>query len=417
MSLPTPERPALRPVEIVPVRTEHGSAVAMHDPQQIAPQPLVLSTGAVLVLEQLDGEHTLRDAQAEICRRTGHIVPMEQIENLVRALDEHLFLDSPRFAEASRALRDAFLGSPTRPATVAGNGYPAEPDKLRPFLDALFVGPGRPGLPERQPGRGDLRALVAPHIDLRRGGACFAHAYKALAEGSDADLFVILGIGHFGDARPYTLTQKAFETPLGLVPTDRDTVARLAELAPPDALGDEMGHRTEHSVEFAALFLRYLYPDRDDLAIVPVLCASFHPFVADNRRPIDQPEIRGFIDALRRVIAESGRKVCLIASVDLSHVGRRFGDERPADSALLRSVETHDRELLEAVAARDADALFRLIQQDQDSKHVCGTPAMYTLLHLLDGNESAALLRYEQSPEPEMQSAVTFAAMTFAAPE
>jgi len=414
-----PERPRLRPVEPYPIQTEQGMAFALHDREQVAPGPLLISPGALLVLQHLDGTRTLRDVQAGILRVTGSIVPLAQIEHLVRVLDEQLYLDGPRYADAVAAIRQTFLANPTRPAAFAGSAYPADPNDLRAFLDGLFIGPGAPGLPDRRGASGDtarraMKALVAPHIDLRRGGAAFAHAYRALAERSDADLFVILGIAHAGDGRPYTLTGKDFDTPLGVVRTERAFVARLAELTPSGALGDELAHRTEHSVEFQVVLLRHLLPECEDLAIVPILCGSFRQALIDGRPPREQAEVRGFIDALRRAIEEAGRKVAIIAAVDLAHVGRRFGDAEPANAATLRLVEAEDRAMLETVAACDADAFYRSIRKDLDRRHVCGYPALYTMLCLLDGAATGTLLSYDQSPEPEMASAVTFASMIFA---
>jgi len=411
-----PERPRLRPVEIVPVEAEGGVNFALSDPQHVAAHPVVVSTGAVLVLQLLDGEHTLRDVQASIFRATGQLFPMVQIESLVEALDDQLFLDGPQFQAAYRAMREEFLSRRTRPCVLAGASYPADPRELREFLDGLFSEPEGPGLPRHGSGPTDLKALIAPHIDLRRGGNCFAHAYKSLAERSDAEVFVILGIAHYGDGKPYTLTEKDFETPLGVLPTEKAMVARLRELAPPEVLGDEYGHRNEHSIEFQAVLLRYLYPDRSDLSILPILCGSLYESLIENRPPIERPDVRGFVEALRRVIEESGKRTCIISAVDLAHVGKRFGDRQAPDERLLRWVEREDRAMLDSVAALDSDAFFRSLQKDHDRRHVCGYPAIYTMLALFDGEGSPSkgtLVRYEQSPEEETQSAVTFSSMIF----
>ncbi len=115
-----PERPRLRPVEIVPVGPGGSPGFVLSDPGRVAPQPMVLSPGALFVLRSADGEHTLREMQADVARATGRIVPFEQIENLLQALDEQLYLDSPRFDAAYRVMREEYLSLPRRPAVLAG---------------------------------------------------------------------------------------------------------------------------------------------------------------------------------------------------------------------------------------------------------------------------------------------------------
>jgi len=50
---------------------------------------------------------------------------------------------------------------------------------------------------------------------VKSNGPCYAHAYKALAEGGDADLFVIFGTGHQLAQPPFVMTEKDYQTPLG----------------------------------------------------------------------------------------------------------------------------------------------------------------------------------------------------------
>ena len=69
---------------------------------------------------------------------------------------------------------------------------------------------------------------------------------------------MILGVAHQYCQRRFALTRKDFETPLGLVPTDREYVDQIAALAGRDLFEDELSHRTEHSIEFQVVFLQYV---------------------------------------------------------------------------------------------------------------------------------------------------------------
>ena len=417
MSLDGTEKPILRGVDSYPVELDDGGVgIVLHDPLQIAENPIVVTTGALLILEKLDGEHTLRDVQSEIFKGTGYLPPLDQITALVAKLDEECYLEGDTFQERYAKVREEFLAVPTRPSILAGTAVPDDPSELRRLLDDLYAGDSGPGAPGSRPEDAHIEAIVAPHIDLHRGGHAFAQAYKALAEGSDAEVFVVLGVAHFGNGHPFMVTDKDFETPLGTMPAEKDMVARLKELAPADAFGDEFTHKREHSVEFQALFLRHLFPKRTDVSIVPILCGAMYESLMTGLTPMEDEEVSGFVEALAQVINESGKRVCIIAGVDLAHVGPRFGDTEPVNADVLAGVKAADSVLIEAVAERDADGLFRHVQKDRNARNICGYPALYTMLNVLDqlGTDAKGrLLGYEQSTESETQSVVTFCSMAF----
>ena len=96
----------------------------------------------------------------------------------------------------------------------------------------------------------------------------------------------------------------------------------------------------------------------------------------------------------------------ILASADLAHVGPRFGDSRPMTPGQLREVADADREMLAAVEAGDAEALFRAVARDGDRRRICGLPPIYAMLRILAGTQGR-LLRYSLWPDP--QGTVTFA--------
>ena len=266
---------------------------------------------------------------------------------------------------------------------------------------------------------------------LRRGGTCYAHAYKYVAEESDADLFVIFGVNHFGSNGFFNLTRKHFEIPLGLLETDTVFIDALAEdyvrfahrrlrLTGDDLFADEFAHKQEHSIEFQVIFLQYLLAKSLSLSeakerpikIVPILCSSFHEIIAQGIPPSEVEQVKNFIQSLRRTISESKHKICLIAGVDLSHVGRRFGDKGTLTSILLNQIKSEDLQMLQTVETLDAEGFYKSIQKDNDRRNICGLPAIYTMLNVLNASEGK-LIKYDQSVEREAQSVVSYASMCF----
>lgn len=125
--------------------------------------------------------------------------------------------------------------------------------------------------------------------------------------------------------------------PLGPVTTDRAFVNALQANCGHDLFADEMLHRTEHSLEFQMLFLKYSLADRQDFTVVPILVSSFHHMIMTWTPPTETPRVTDFLAALRKTIADDGRAVYVVAGVDFAHVGRKFGDQGELTQDILDS--------------------------------------------------------------------------------
>ena len=383
--------------------------VVLRDPAGYTASVLMLPAPLVEIVALFDGQRSLLDIQAELTRRHGEIVPRADIERLIATLDEHGFMDGARFAELRAAIDGGFLASPTRPAVHAGGAYSADVAELRAAMDGFFALPAGPGPIAARAGTG-VAAVVAPHIDYHRGGPAYAWAYRDVAERCDADLFIIVGTCHAGMTHPFALTGKDYETPFGPAVVDRDFVERLVGRAQQECFAAEGAHRTEHSIEFQAVFLRYLYADRRDFTIVPILASFAHEALVHGQDVEQDRAVRRFLDALGETIATSGRRVALIAGADLAHVGPRFGDPAPIEAAERQRIEQEDRAMLDAVVAGDARGFFASVAGDGDRRRICGLSPIYAVLRML-GGRPGVLRHYGQSPDP--QGVVSYASVVF----
>ena len=104
--------------------------------------------------------------------------------------------------------------------------------------------------------------------------------------------------------------------------------------------------------------LRHIVGRRRPFAILPVLASYLHEALWTAADPEADPRVPRFVDALRETMAASSRRVCLVAGVDLAHVGPRFGDREPNTEASLARVERDDRAMLESVVGVDAAGFF-----------------------------------------------------------
>jgi len=403
------ERPKLRRVDIVPVPFNGRPHLLLRDPLGLTDQVLLVPVQVGTLLALLDGTRTLREIQVDLMRLTGELVMSDQIEGLLRQLDECFLLDNDRFREALRAAVEAFRKSPHRPPALAGSSYPSDANALREFLDQFFEPPRGPGRPKGQRYDRPLKAIVAPHIDFIRGGFTYAWAYKDLAEAPPPALFVILGIAHYPTQQLFVATTKDFLTPLGCARTEVVFVEALQRRCSFDLLADEYVHRTEHSVELQVVWLQHLF---GDVRIVPLLCAGFEHLVEPLASPMSLLPVREFVEALQATLDEWHEAVTIVASVDLSHIGLRFGDRQPITPMVLRWLEGEDKAFLERVAEGDAEGMFAALYADRNRRRVDAYPALYVLLKAL-GAPKGKVRHYDQSVEGRNESVVTFGAVVF----
>jgi AmmeMemoRadiSam system protein B len=395
-------------VEVFPARVSGHEVLCLRDPQQYCEAVVYVPAQAASILGLFDGQHSLLDIQAAFARRFGSLLFREQLLEVIQSLDEHLLLDSPRFAARRAEVEEGFRRARSRTAWLAGRSYSLEPGALRQQLDGYFTAAEGPGATPPSPSAAGLVGLVVPHIDFTRGGPCYGWGYRELEGAPPVDRWVILGTVHAAIERAFALTRKDFETPLGIVQIDQEFLDRLLAVGGSLYLEDELAHRGEHSIEFQAVFLRHRTPSASPVRIVPILCGSLHRFVEDRRSPGQEQGIQRFVAALRDTMATLGGRTVVVASADLAHVGPRFGDSRPITPGQLREVEDADREMLAAVESGDAEAVFHAVARDGDRRRICGLPPIYTAMRILPG-AWGRLLRYTQWPDP--QGTVTFAAV------
>lgn len=405
--------PALRPVETFVVEHDGAPHFCLYDPTGYIEEQLLLSPHAFLVASCLDGESDAEAVQRTFAEHSGGItVPADQIEKVVAYLDDSGFLLSSRFDEIRSQVEATFRDAPVRPLTLAGKSYPEGPAELRAFIDGFFTTEGGPGaLPEPGPPKAaPLRALIAPHIDFTRGAAAYAHAYAKLYAAGKPNTVFLFGVAHAGAPAPFVITRKAFETPFGTLEVDQAAVDAIETACAWEPCAFEIAHRKEHSLEFQAVMLAYLYGT--GVKIVPILCGSLIEELEDENPAQAGPAAR-FLEACRAYAAPPKRRITTIAGADLAHVGRRFGDMFDIDDEVIADVRARDLEDLEHVNAVDPLAWYASVMQDGNERKVCGLACIYSTLKTIEGSGARGeLLHYGYAPDPA-GGIVSFASVQF----
>jgi MEMO1 family protein len=404
--------PKLRNIDVFPAEVSGQKIICLRDPLHLAEKIFFIPYSLLSLIRLFDGRHSIIDIQVECMRQYGELIYKEKIQELVDQLEEFFLLDSERFRQVEGKIIETFKNSPTRPMALAGETYEKDPDPLRHSIRTYFTEPEGPGGSAAPKPDGRLAGAIAPHIDFRRGGFCYAWTHKAIQDLSDAQQFMILGTAHSATKQPFALTRKDFETPWGIVETNRSFLKKIEPLCSFDVYEDEFVHKGEHSIELQLIFLRALWDRPEPFRIIPVLCGSFHEAILHDVSPLELPGVRSFLAAMKGAIAQSPEKICVLASADLAHMGQKFGDADAPNRFTLESLEEDDRSLLAHAERIDAEGFYECLRREKDRRRICGFPPIYTLLHLLGAREGK-ILKYGQSLDPATQSVVTFASVAF----
>jgi AmmeMemoRadiSam system protein B len=398
------DRPKIREdLEFIPARSPNGTVILIRDRLGLVKEGSAINPDLYTLMAMLDGTRSIRDIQLHLMRQQGgRLIPIEEIERILHELESSYLLDGHRYQEMKGHIISDFSSQKIRHPAHAGISYPQDPGDLERRLDDILAAGKQPLVPE-----GSIAALVAPHIDLEAGKRVYAMAYGALTA-AVPERIIILGVGHSMQREIFCLTSKAFETPLGTVETDHRVVAELLSVGSQCTSSDDFPHRDEHSIEFQLIFLQHVLRDVQ-FTIVPILCGSLLGSMDEYSRGRFRSMAGDFLRFLEDVAADE--RTVVVAGVDFSHVGPKFGHDTPA-SFILDQSQAHDRRLLDTLREMNADGFWAESRQVNDRYHVCGFSALACLLEILPSSRGC-LLDYAVYREEATQSAVSFAAMLF----
>lgn len=389
-----PIKPHLRPLDFQPVYHQNEQMWLLRDPWQLSERQLIFPQALAQMLLFCDGTRTVEEIHQALCEHLSDEVPLEAVVEAIAQLDQTFLLQSERFEREKQHLIDEYRSQSYRPPALAGVNYPEAPDELDALFRQYSNGIETPG---SSAWRG--RGLVSPHIDYQRGGPVYAQVWRRGARAVlDADLVLIFGTDHNGRPGSITLTHLPYATPYGVLPADTALVDRLAEaIGPEAAFREELNHRNEHSVELSAVWLHHLYHEAgvQPAPMVPVLVGSFHHFLENGAHPSGDATYSRFLAALRE--GTQARRILVVGSVDLAHVGPAFGDTFAMDKGRRETLRLQDAKLMATIIEGNAAAFYQQIESVRDRNRICGFAPLYLMLEYLQPTGGIKVV-YEHCP-------------------
>ena len=276
----------------------------------------------------------------------------------------------------------------TRKPAVSGRWYPSNPVQLRndiqDYLDKVELSEIQKQL--------EPLGLMVPHAGYMFSAPVAAWSYKLLT-GKEYDTVILLGSSHHYAAGVVSIYDgDKLQTPLGDIPVDVELAHKIIARHPRLVCEDSI-HEVEHSNEAQLPFLQYLL---QDFKVVSILTST-----NDKELLMDAAEI------IYQVITESGKKVLLINSTDMSHF-HSYEQAQEIDQETIDLIVTEDwQKLAKSIANRNCE--------------LCGYHAFEIFQRIMQkyGSDKPQLLKYANSgdahPEYGLDSVVGYGAIVFPA--
>lgn len=284
----------------------------------------------------------------------------------------------------------------TREAKFAGSWYEADASKLNEQLDDyLHTAKGKLSrkvadsqfqdkLLDQFPVGGNLLCAVSPHAGLMFSGQTaafsFAMAAKEIENRKDkVGRIFLLGPSHYVGFEGAALSEDMyFQTPLGDLPVDRQTVEELVDFPLFRYMTDT--HQKEHSLEMQ---LPLIYKVFGPIKIVPIIVGSLE----------NEMEVRLVAGEIRRFLKDDD---LVIVSTDFCHVGPRY-QYQPFRSDIRKNVYEMDKEAFIHLNARNLEDLMAF--KERTGATICGFYPLCVMLALLPQNAGASVLNYASSQD------------------
>jgi hypothetical protein len=193
-------------------------------------------------------------------------------------------------------------------------------------------------------------------------------------------------------------TDKDFQTPFGRVASDGRAIRQLSDAYGGDLLAGQYDHLREHSVELQVTVLaRLLGPGRFKMAglLLPDACD-----------PASQAHLDRLAGGLAKLAAERDGAMLIVAGVDLSHVGPRFGDHRPLEPSWLKDIAAADQAAVTHLQAARCEGFVEELRRTGNATRVCSSGSLYVLRRALH-DAAWQDLGYHQASDPESGTCVT----------
>jgi len=217
-----------------------------------------------------------------------------------------------------------------------------------------------------------VKAIVVPHAGYSYSGPSAAYGYKCINPDTVKRIILLGPSHHFYTAKSCLSPLSEYETPLGNVPLDRETIAELESTHQFQGLTVHE-EEEEHSLEMHLPYIAKIMGKRD-YKLVPIMVGSVSKESEEKYGKLLSP----YLDDPATIF---------VVSSDFCHWGSRF-QFTPYDETkgpIYKSIEAMDSEGIQNIESGDPESFGKYLKQTKNT--ICGRHPISILLWALQYNK------------------------------
>ncbi len=363
----------VRYLDVIPYKDKF----LVKDPLGISKE-MLLNRESLLLLSLLDGGNSIQDIKTMFLRNTGIILSDSEILNFVQEMDKNYILYNDNFIKRMEFEKEKILSAPYKEIN-----FQLDFEKLKREIEKYKA------LNEQ-----DIKAIIVPHIDINIGLKTYMKTFSCV-KNLNKKIFFIFGVPHSYSESCFSIFPKNYKIGENIVEIQKEIIEGIKNKINFDIFSDVLAYKNEHSVEFPIVFLSLI---EKDFYVIPSLVSKS-----------DISLLKSLAENIFEVIAPFKDEILLISSIDLSHVGRKFGDEKSFNT------EEIDRKYIEYLKNMENEMAFDFIESKNNFTRIDGLYTNFVFLEILRLMKAgkSEVLDYEVYYEDITDSIVSYASLIF----
>lgn len=378
------------------IKHNNEDLVLVYDDLGLIEQFYAFSQQDLDVIKLIDGKNSIESIVKQLNMDESKI-PL--ILGFINSLANSNYLETESYHKQNNEII-SYLKSNLKPSVCDGVTYPDDKQKLTQYLNLL--------LNSTQKSNEKYNVIFAPHLDYRTGKnthLTYSKAFNSI-DINNTELVVLFGTAHYRSSNDFMYTKKNYSTPLGIIETDIEFLKLVDENLSNGLFLDDLAHYKEHSLELHITFLQHIF--NNNVKIAPILIGSPSSYF-NNGYPSDSSNYLENINSLKDALKKYNKKTLFLASGDLSHIGKKFGDEFDSNEKKVE-IMNYDLGIIDSINNKDKNQFFDYLRSENELRRVCGAFPFYAMLDLTNPTKSKNLY-YNLWYEEETMSSVSICSM------
>ncbi len=342
-------------------------------------EDLYFTPQALYLISLFDGSRTLDEVKQEFFKATNIVLSDNEIIQFIKKMDDYCLFYNEKFVNRIEEERAKILGLEYKEIKIVDNI-----GAIKNFIKQNLVFESEY----------NLIGLIVPHIDINIAMETYLRTYSKISK-TKRDIFLIFGVAHSIHLTPFSIFPKNYFTDR-VVRVENHVIEKIKDLFGYDVFFDVLSYKNEHSIEYPILFLDSIF---DNFYIIPSIVAY-----SQNKN-----DMKIIAQRIFEVVKNYKDRIFLISSIDLSHVGKKFGDK------VYYKPEEIDLKYIDMLINLRNDEAFEFLNKYDNQTRIDGQFANYVFLEILKMLDvgSGKLFEYKNYYEEQTESGVSYCSIGF----